>query len=247
LQPALLQAEVARLAPPKQGATNVYAIGLAGWSEDVFVKELDGALAAIGRNLPIADRSLRLINHRDTIETVPLASRRNLAAAVHAVGDVMDKANDVLVLLLTSHGVTGGVALRFPDGGSALLGPQEVASALDLEGIKNRVVIVSACYSGVFVKPLANDDTIVLTAADEASTSFGCAPERDWTYFGDALFNQGLQPGTDFKTAFDRARLLISGWERMDGAPSSNPQGHFGPTLVEKLRPFFESAAQAGR
>ena len=65
--------------------------------------------------------------------------------------------------------------------------PQEVAAVLDREGIKNRVVIVSACYSGTFVPPLANDNTIVLTAADAKSTSFGCAPERDWTYFGDAF------------------------------------------------------------
>jgi hypothetical protein len=33
----------------------------------------------------------------------------------------------------------------------------------------------------------------------------------------------------------------------MDGAPSSNPQGSFGPALVEKLRPFFEAAALSGQ
>ena len=38
-QPALLQAALARLAPPTKGATNVYAIGLAGWSDqDVFLQ-----------------------------------------------------------------------------------------------------------------------------------------------------------------------------------------------------------------
>lgn len=48
-QHALLQAEVARLAPPTKGATNVYAMGVAGWADqDVFLKELDGGLAAIG-------------------------------------------------------------------------------------------------------------------------------------------------------------------------------------------------------
>jgi hypothetical protein len=248
LQPALLQAAFARLAPPTKGATNIYAIGLAGWSDqDVFLKELDGALAAIGRDLPIADRALRLVNQPGTVESVPLASRRNFAAAVHAVGKIMNRQDDVLILLMTSHGTGGGVALRFPDGGSALLGPQEVASVLDHEGIKNRVVIVSACFAGVFVKPLANDDTIVLTAADENNASFGCAPERDWTYFGDALFNQSLQPGTDFKRAFNHAKLLIGGWERLDRAPSSNPQGYFGTALVEKLAPVFQSMSQAGQ
>ena len=63
---------------------------------------------------------------------------------------------------------------------------------------------MSACYAGIFVPPLANDDTIVMTAADAKSTSFGCAPEREWTYFGDALFRQSMLPGWDFQQAFEQ-------------------------------------------
>ena len=98
---------------------------------------------------------------------------------------------------------------------------------------------MSACYSGTFVPPLANDNTIVLTASDAKSTSFGCAPERDWTYFGDALFRQSMRPGRDFQRAFDNARVLIQGWELMDRARPSNPQAHFGPALVARLAPLF--------
>jgi hypothetical protein len=116
-----------------------------------------------------------------------------------------------------------------------------VKGVLDAEGIKNRVLIVSACFSGTFVAPFANDDTIVLTAADEKSTSFGCAAQRDWTYFGDAFFRQGLHPGTDLRRAFDHARILIRGWEMMDRLPPSNPQAHFGPALTVKLDPVLRS------
>ena len=164
---------------------------------------------------------------------MPLATLRNFQAAVHAVGKAMDKENDVLVLLVTSHGDRKGVALQLPNQVIDLT-PQDVAAAFDREGIKNRVVIVSACFSGIFVPPLQNDNTIVMTAADAKHTSFGCAPERDWTYFGDALFPASLQPGTDFQNAFDHARILIQGWELMDHAPPSNPQGSFG-RLVAKL------------
>ena len=53
-QQALLQREIGRLASPKQGATNIYALGIGGWADqDVFLKELDGGLAAIGGILPI--------------------------------------------------------------------------------------------------------------------------------------------------------------------------------------------------
>jgi hypothetical protein len=242
LQPALLQAAVARLAPQTKGRTDLYTIGMAGWSDqDVFLKEVDGALAALEQSLPIGGRTLRLINYPKTIETTPLASRRNFAAAVRAVGQVMDKAQDVLVLFMTSHGAKSGIALQLPGGGQAVLSAQDVKAVLDAEGIKHRVVIVSACYGGVFVEPLANDHTIVLSAADARSTSFGCAAGRDWTYFGDALFRQSLRPGVDFRRAFEHARILIRGWEKLDRLPPSNPQGHFGPALVEKLDSVFRS------
>jgi hypothetical protein len=238
-QPALLQAEVAALAPQQKGVTDVYVLGIAGWSDqDVFIKELDGGLNTIASVLPIKKHTIRLVNRSDTLDKFPLASPENIRAAVHAIGNVMDKNEDVLILFMTSHGNHEGFALELPSGTIALT-PQQVAAALDNEGIKNRVVIVSACYAGSFVPPLANDNTIVMTAADANSTSFGCAPERDWTYFGDAFFQQSLHAGSDFQNAFDHARILIQGWELMDHAPPSNPQGSFGPAVVEKLAPYF--------
>jgi peptidase C13-like protein len=211
----------------------------------VFAKEIDGGLASIARLLPIKDRTLRLINNPATVASVPLASLHNFTAAVHAIGDVMNKDDDVLVLLMTSHGDRKGFALQLPDQSPIDLTPKQVAETLDHEGIKYRVVIVSACFSGKFLPPLANDNTIVVTAADEEHTSFGCAPERDWTYFGDAFLRQSLQPGTDFEQAFAHARTLIQGWELMDHAPPSNPQAHFGPALVAKLAPFLTAPPPA--
>jgi len=238
-QPRLLQEQVAHLPPSHPGDTGIYTLAIAGWADqDVFIKELDGALEAIGSVLPIKGRTVRLINRRDTVNTIPLANASNFTAAVHAVANVMDKNNDVFVLVMTSHGGQTGFALQLP-GGVAELTPHQVATALDGEGIKNRVVIVSACYAGIFVPPLANDNSIVITAADANHTSFGCAPERDWTYFGDAFFHQSLHPGADLENAFDHARVLIHGWEMMDHATPSNPQGVFGRALVAKLAPFF--------
>jgi hypothetical protein len=247
-QRSLLQAQIAGLTPPTKGTTNIYALGVAGWADqDVFLKELDGGLAALGGILPIRGHAVRLVNHRETLESLPLANQRNFAVAVHALGDVMNKDADVLLLLMTSHGEPHGFGLRLPSEVVTQLTPQEVAATLDNEGIKNRIVIVSACYAGTFVPPLMNDNTIVITAADANSTSFGCAPERDWTYFGDAFFRQSVRPGRDLQRAFDNARVLIQGWELMDRARPSNPQAHFGPALVAKLAPFFQTEQSEGR
>jgi hypothetical protein len=239
-QSALLRAAVARLAPQQPGRTDIYAVGIAGWTSlDVFVSEIDGAFAAIARMLPIQDHTLRLLNNGRTLKSAPLATRDNLVAAVHAVSQVMDKDEDVLLLVMSSHGSPQGFGLQLPGGSVQTVKPDELKALLDSEGVKNRIVIVSACYSGTFVPPLANDDTMVLTAADAVSSSFGCAAQREWTYFGDAFFRHGLQSGADFAQAFDHARSLIRGWETLDHLPPSNPQAYFGPALVAKLDPLF--------
>ena len=247
-QAALLQTQIANLPPPTKGTSAIYSLGIAGWADqDVFLKELDGGLAALGAVLPIRGRTVRLVNHSETLANLPLANQRNFAAAVQAIGAVMNKDEDILLLLMTSHGEPTGFGLRLPSDVVTELTPQEVAAVLDNAHIKNRVVIVSACYAGIFLPPLANDNTIVLTAADAQHTSFGCAPERDWTYFGDAFFGQSVRPGWDLQRAFDNARVLIRGWEMMDRAVPSNPQAHFGPALVAKLKPILQSEQDAGR
>jgi hypothetical protein len=242
-QTALLKKQIAALPPQKPGVTDIYVIGVAGWaSEDVFRNELAGALGVLGKSLPLSG-AVRLINSPETAKTVPFASRPNFAAAVRALAGVMDREEDVLLIFMTSHGVRDGFGLQLP----ALLvrfSPQELAAILKKAGIKNRVVIVSACFSGTFVKPLANENTIVLTASDANSPSFGCANGREWTYFGDALFNHSLKPGTDFQHAYPSARNLIEEWEKRDKLAPSNPQAHFGPALESKLAPLFAAKAQ---
>jgi hypothetical protein len=240
-QTELLRKEIEALPPQRPGVTDIYVIGLAGWSTDVFRNELDGALAAAGKALPLAG-TVRLINSPETTETLPLATRSNFRGAVRGVAGVMDRNEDVLFLFMTSHGGKAGIGLQLPRLLVPLV-PKEVAGVLNRAGIRNRVVIVSACYSGVFVKPLANDNTIVLTAADTRHTSFGCAEGRQWTYFGDALFQQSLKPGTDFEDAYARARKLIAAWEKKERIEPSNPQGFFGRAITRKLAPLFEAKA----
>jgi hypothetical protein len=237
-QPSLLEAEVKKLLPERKGTTDIYAIGIAGWSDqDVFVKELNGGLAVLTAAIGMDRGAIRLVNHRDTIETSPVASRSNFAAAVHAVAGIMNTNEDVLLVFITSHGGPTGVGLRLADALNVVLAPDHVAAVLDREGVKSRLVIVSACYSGVFAKRLASPNSIVMTAADDNSASFGCSNEREWTYFGDAFFNQSLSAGLSLEKAFEKAKLKISEWEVRDDVPPSSPQGHFGSSLSDKLIP----------
>src|SRR5262249_57812079 len=75
-QPHLVEAEIKKLLPERKGTTDIYAIGVAGWSDqDVFTKELDGGLSILNRSLGMDRGTMRLVNHRDTLATTPVATR----------------------------------------------------------------------------------------------------------------------------------------------------------------------------
>lgn len=245
-QPALLDTQFSALAPRAKAKTNIYAIGVAGSVEqDVFLAELKGGLNVLSRLFPLNGHIVELVNQPNTTRSLPVASRQNLAAAVRAVARVMETDEDILLLFMTSHGSPEGMALSLPGNVYSRLAPLDLATLLDRNGIKNRIVIVSACYSGVFLKPLANDDTVIITAADENNTSFGCENKREWTYFGDAFFNRGLRDNATLEEAFLDAKTAIAKWEARDGLTPSNPQGQFGAALLEKLKPLYRNYKNA--
>jgi hypothetical protein len=86
------------------------------------------------------------------------------------------------------------------------------------------VIIISACYSGVFIPPIADADTLVITAADANHSSFGCEDKAKWTYFGDAFFNVALRRAKSLKEAFAVARALVRKRELRERFEPSNPR-----------------------
>ena len=54
------------------------------------------------------------------------------------------------------------------------------------------MALISACYSGVFVDPVGAPNRIILTAAREDRTSFGCSDDADFTHFGGAFLRDAL-------------------------------------------------------
>jgi len=95
---------------------------------------------------------------------------------------------------------------------------------LNASGARYRVVIISACYSGVFARALAGPRTLVITAAAPDRPSFGCEDGATWTYFGDAFFNQALRSSRNLAEAYCRARDIVTRRERNEGFEPSRPQ-----------------------
>mgnify|MGYP006251945797 FL=1 len=109
---------------------------------------------------------------------------------------------------------------------------------LDQAGIQWRVLMVSACYSGGFVPVLQNEKTMLITAADSQSKSFGCSEDSEMTYFGRALFQEVLAQDTSLSLvdAYPKAVQLIAEWEKSEDRDASNPQLSAPEKIVNKLR-----------
>src|SRR5262249_16890896 len=174
---------------------------------------------------------------RSNTKTGGNATVKTLATTLQAEAKKMNGESDILFLILTSHGSRDGLAVvagRLVE----TLKPSNLSEMLGRTGVRNKVVIISACYSGVFIPRLADADTLVITAADADHPSFGCEDKAKWTYFGDAFFNAALRRANSLKDAFFIARSLVFRRELREGFEPSHPQmaggGKVEPLLVAR-------------
>ena len=236
-QPARLAAVIERMEPRNPSNSNFFYLGFAGDGEqDIFKREEQFAQQVLGEHFGSEDRSVDLINDNDDRDSYPLATVSALQQSLKLIASRMDVEQDVLVLMLTSHGSREGIAVVNGTLPLLQLGPADLRNALDESGIKWRVIIVSACYSGVFAEALKDDDTLVVTASDADHSSFGCDDERELTYFGEAFLKDSVPTTKTLEDAFKKAAVLIHERETKENKTPSNPQMSIGANIREKLQ-----------
>ena len=236
-QPRLLEEALARVKAGKPGVPELYFLGVAGYGEqDVFQREVTAVAQQFDARFETAGRGILLINNPASVLERPVASVTALRQSLKVIGKRMNP-EDVLFLFMTSHGSEKhqfDLSLwpyRFDD-----LTPQLLRQMLDEAGIRYRVVVVSACYSGGFVKPLANPDALVITAARADRNSHGCSHEAEWTFFGKAYFDEALMQTASFTEAFELARGKVAEREKAEGLEASEPQMAAGESIHRVLQ-----------
>ncbi len=246
-QQHMLDALMVQLRPQSQGTTDFYFVGMAAYAEqDVFMREVLAVRDIMARRLGADGRTLTLINNRSTVDDVPLANRHNLARVAAGIGHIMDVDEDVAVLFVTSHGYeNSGLAVEFGALGLNDIYAEDIRASFDQAGIRYRVIIISACYSGSFIDALQSPDSIVITASARDRSSFGCSAERDWTYFGQAYFAEAMMHTTSFVTAFEQAAAAIAARERRENKEASQPQIWVGENIARHLRNWQPPTAAA--
>lgn len=248
-QPELLENALEKMQPGRKGVIDVFFVGLAGYGrQDVFMREVDSVALLMRTRFGAEGRSVKLVNNPKTLLDTPIATLTSLRATLNRVAELMNGDEDVLVLFLTSHGSADHKfsldlwPLKLNE-----LDPGALRKALDESGIRNRVVVVSACYSGGFVEPLRDDNTLVITAAARDRNSFGCGNENEWTYFGRAYFDEGLRKTHSFTDAFRIAMPLIEERERAEKFEPSRPQMAAGAGIRAKLAALEQQLENGAR
>ena len=144
------------------------------------------------------------------------------------------------MVYLTSHGDPQGVLV-----GDLILPPSILGLMIDRScGAKPTVVVVSACFSGVFVPALAKPNRMILTAARPDRTSFGCGEADTYPYFDDC-FLQVLKDAAHFAALAPGVQACVAAREIHEGVRlPSEPQIWIGPQL-RPLLPLLTFAAPA--
>lgn len=231
------------LQPQRPGRVDVYVLSFGLWgSQSVFESEAKGAARILEMQLGSKGRTIVRFNTKRRFGATPPV----LMSAAQAVGQVLDPAEDIAALVLTSHGAPEGIGI-VAGRDMLLMTPDDAKALLNETKARYQIVIVSACYSGIFADALADPRTLVITAAAADKPSFGCRDGATWTYFGDAFFNKALRKERRLDAAFEMARRLVTQRERKEGFDPSNPQIAGGSEVLDRLKAQAAPSRQACR
>jgi len=143
------------------------------------------------------------------------------------VWDLSNRTTGGCFFYLTSHGSPDGIVV-----GNDLLSPRELSRIVSNScGSRPTAIVVSSCFSGVFIPDLAGPNRFVLTAARPDRTSFGCGQANRYTFF-DECFLSSISDTHDFRDLAIESRRCVAAREKKEQvSPPSDPQAALGDDL----------------
>ena len=142
------------------------------------------------------------------------------------------------LVYFTSHGSPAGILVN-----GRVWQPSAMADLIDGAcGTRPTVVILSACFSGVFIPVLAAANRMILTAARADRASFGCGESDRYTFF-DTCVLQKIGHAHDFQALGHQVQVCVAKREHeLKAAPPSDPQIEIG-SAIRPMLPLYAFAA----
>ena len=206
----------------------------------------DNARRDIGKSLvAIGFKPKNIAQFSVRPERYPGALATDGRLVVRVLANLAEQAQGGCLVYVTSHGAPTGLVF-----GNIMLPPAILAEMMNrtCPG-RPTVAVISACFSGVFVNPMAAPDRMILTAARADRTSFGCGETDVYTYF-DACFLSEVHKATSFPAVATRVQNCIAKREVAEQVgPPSEPQFFIGASArpILSLLQFEPGPTQSSR
>lgn len=152
--------------------------------------------------------------------TSSLSAVRATIASIHLQPD------DGCYFFFTSHGSQLGLVMK----ADVRLSPFRLNTFLDETcGARPTVVVISGCYTGVFLTPgMAKENRILISAARSDRTSFGCDASEEYTVFDRCLIER-WEGSRTWQILYENVVACVKNTETTRRfSPPSEPQAFFG-------------------
>ncbi len=192
-------------------------------------------LAEKFENIGMLRENLRQLS-RDRAEQNEDVMPTTAANLRSALRDLNNGEGDGCVIHMTSHGTRTGFYIK----GQRYLTPTALDQMIDEScGEVPTIVLISACYSGVFAQSnMQASNRFIMTAARSDRTSFGCSPEAEYTYWDGCLIDE-LDHSLTWKDLSGRVKTCIERKESRGNHRRSYPQTRVGAE-VENVAIFHK-------
>ncbi|HEX3920201.1 MAG TPA: C13 family peptidase [Caulobacteraceae bacterium] len=171
--------------------------------------------------------NVRQFSVRPELYPDPKPGKSDIQPIYEGLTQLAQHATGGCLVYFSSHGSPQGVVV---DG--QIAPPQLVDQMISQAcGRRPTIVVISACFSGVFVPALADSNRMIMTAARPDRSSFGCSESDKYPYF-DTCMLQELPQAHDFVALAPKVQACVAAREKQLGAsPASEPQVYIGAQL----------------
>ena len=205
-------------------------------------------LAAVGNEQNVFDNFIsdfsELLKGRDDIASLTelhasIDARwpaSGLRAVDHSLTTLQPQEGEGCFVYMTGHGAPEGIALS-ADSPMVFVRPTRMESMLKSCAGRPTVLVVSACFSGIYLRPgLTGPERIVMTASAADLPSFGCSNNLQYTFF-DQCFMDAWPRQSNWGSLADDINQCVRQTEKSRAFPASKPQFSFGASMRELALP----------
>ena len=235
-QPERLRQSLLKVVDQDPSRIDLYFLGIVGdGRQDIFRRDAQLVRDVFDERYQTQQRSAMLVNSRFKNNDAPLATKHSIAASLQEIAAKMDSEQDVLFILLSGLSSENNMFyLEQPGFDLEDISGDELGSLIKNLPVKNKIIMVSSCFSGSFVKSFKDDNTIIVVTSAADKRLFDCGGYRQNTRFIKSFFEQHFVESNNIAKAFEATRNELAELEKELGYEASEPL-IFRPKAMEKL------------